>query len=173
MQRGEDCGICSLCVPDLEENYNLFIAEVEHLLYRCTCEFLFIERQSARSSLALLCAWDVFCSRVNWFSFCKDYVCMYCISSVSKICIHILLEYVWLFMFKITSLWFIFNTETMSQATPARKLEEVLHLAELCIEVLQQNEEHHAEVTTCFNCCTMLPVMLCHSKNNTEEVAYP
>lgn len=61
----------------------------------------------------------------------------------------------------------------MSQATPARKLEEVLHLAELCIEVLQQNEEHHAEVTTCFNCSTMLPVMLCHSKNNTEEVACP
>ncbi|XP_066175023.1 calcium-dependent secretion activator 2 [Sylvia atricapilla] len=35
--------------------------------------------------------------------------------------------------------------ETMNQATPARKLEEVLHLAELCIEVLQQNEEHHSE----------------------------
>ncbi|GAB5568731.1 calcium-dependent secretion activator 2 isoform X18 [Prionailurus iriomotensis] len=37
------------------------------------------------------------------------------------------------------------EAETMNQATPARKLEEVLHLAELCIEVLQQNEEHHAE----------------------------
>ncbi|KFP00215.1 Calcium-dependent secretion activator 2, partial [Calypte anna] len=36
--------------------------------------------------------------------------------------------------------------ESMNQATPARKLEEVLHLAELCIEVLQQNEEHHSEV---------------------------
>uniref|UniRef100_A0A8C8SSC3 Calcium dependent secretion activator 2 n=1 Tax=Pelusios castaneus TaxID=367368 RepID=A0A8C8SSC3_9SAUR len=35
--------------------------------------------------------------------------------------------------------------EILNQATPARKLEEVLHLAELCIEVLQQNEEHHAE----------------------------
>ncbi|KAM9390097.1 calcium-dependent secretion activator 2 isoform 6-T6 [Phaethornis superciliosus] len=35
--------------------------------------------------------------------------------------------------------------ESMNQATPARKLEEVLHLAELCIEVLQQNEEHHSE----------------------------
>uniref|UniRef100_A0A8C3VF39 Calcium dependent secretion activator 2 n=1 Tax=Catharus ustulatus TaxID=91951 RepID=A0A8C3VF39_CATUS len=35
--------------------------------------------------------------------------------------------------------------ETMNQATAARKLEEVLHLAELCIEVLQQNEEHHSE----------------------------
>ncbi|XP_025235451.1 calcium-dependent secretion activator 2 isoform X4 [Piliocolobus tephrosceles] len=37
------------------------------------------------------------------------------------------------------------ETETMNQASPARKLEEILHLAELCIEVLQQNEEHHAE----------------------------
>ncbi|XP_032257557.1 calcium-dependent secretion activator 2 isoform X3 [Phoca vitulina] len=37
------------------------------------------------------------------------------------------------------------EAETMNQAPPARKLEEVLHLAELCIEVLQQNEEHHAE----------------------------
>ncbi|XP_054029917.1 calcium-dependent secretion activator 2 isoform X2 [Dryobates pubescens] len=37
------------------------------------------------------------------------------------------------------------DSETMNQATPARKLEEVLHLGELCIEVLQQNEEHHSE----------------------------
>ena len=28
-----------------------------------------------------------------------------------------------------------------------QRLEEVLRLGELCIEVLQQNEEHHAEVT--------------------------
>ncbi|XP_063998101.1 calcium-dependent secretion activator 2 isoform X15 [Pogoniulus pusillus] len=35
--------------------------------------------------------------------------------------------------------------ETMNQAPPTRKLEEVLHLGELCIEVLQQNEEHHSE----------------------------
>ncbi|XP_025907446.1 calcium-dependent secretion activator 2 isoform X4 [Nothoprocta perdicaria] len=37
------------------------------------------------------------------------------------------------------------DSETMNQATPTKKLEEVLHLAELCIEVLQQNEEHHSE----------------------------
>ncbi|XP_070558165.1 calcium-dependent secretion activator 1-like isoform X4 [Ptychodera flava] len=30
--------------------------------------------------------------------------------------------------------------------TPQRKLEELMHLAELCIDVLQQNEEHHAEL---------------------------
>ncbi|XP_063302896.1 calcium-dependent secretion activator 2 isoform X3 [Pelobates fuscus] len=35
--------------------------------------------------------------------------------------------------------------EIMNQETASRKLEEVIHLAELCIEVLQQNEEHHSE----------------------------
>uniref|UniRef100_A0A8C5PER2 Calcium dependent secretion activator 2 n=1 Tax=Leptobrachium leishanense TaxID=445787 RepID=A0A8C5PER2_9ANUR len=35
--------------------------------------------------------------------------------------------------------------EIMSQESASRKLEEVIHLAELCIEVLQQNEEHHSE----------------------------
>ncbi|KAG7255411.1 hypothetical protein CRUP_022987, partial [Coryphaenoides rupestris] len=29
--------------------------------------------------------------------------------------------------------------------TPAKKLEETIRLAELVIEVLQQNQEHHAE----------------------------
>ncbi len=29
---------------------------------------------------------------------------------------------------------------------PEKRLEDVIHLAELCIDVLQQNEEHHAEV---------------------------
>lgn len=61
----------------------------------------------------------------------------------------------------------------MNQAPPARKLEEVLHLAELCIEVLQQNEEHHAEVMTCSNCHIKLHIMLCCSGNNTEGVACP
>lgn len=31
---------------------------------------------------------------------------------------------------------------------PKKKLDDIMHLAELCIEVLQQNEEHHAEVFT-------------------------
>ncbi|XP_066490661.1 calcium-dependent secretion activator 2 isoform X2 [Tiliqua scincoides] len=35
--------------------------------------------------------------------------------------------------------------ETLNQASPSVKLEEVIRLAELCIEVLQQNEEHHSE----------------------------
>ncbi|XP_077121070.1 calcium-dependent secretion activator 2 isoform X14 [Ranitomeya variabilis] len=37
------------------------------------------------------------------------------------------------------------ESETMSQEDPSKKLSDVLHLAELCIEVLQQNEEHHSE----------------------------
>ncbi|XP_075456024.1 calcium-dependent secretion activator 2 isoform X5 [Ascaphus truei] len=37
------------------------------------------------------------------------------------------------------------ESESMNQESPSRKLEDVLHLAELCIEVLQQNEEHHSE----------------------------
>ncbi|KAF7246523.1 Calcium-dependent secretion activator 2 [Varanus komodoensis] len=40
---------------------------------------------------------------------------------------------------------FLFTAETLNQAPPSVKLEEVIHLAELCIEVLQQNEEHHSE----------------------------
>ncbi|XP_048463788.1 calcium-dependent secretion activator 2 [Rhincodon typus] len=35
--------------------------------------------------------------------------------------------------------------ETLSQRAPAKRLEDVIRLAELCIEVLQQNEEHHSE----------------------------
>ena len=34
--------------------------------------------------------------------------------------------------------------------TPREKLEIILQLAELCIELIQQNEEHHAEVSINF-----------------------
>ncbi|XP_056429766.1 calcium-dependent secretion activator 2 isoform X4 [Hyla sarda] len=37
------------------------------------------------------------------------------------------------------------ESETMNQEDPSKILCDVLHLAELCIEVLQQNEEHHSE----------------------------
>lgn len=33
------------------------------------------------------------------------------------------------------------------EVSPKKRLDDVIHLAELCIEVLQQNEEHHAEVS--------------------------
>jgi hypothetical protein len=29
---------------------------------------------------------------------------------------------------------------------PSKKLEDLIHLAELCVDLLQQNEEHYAEV---------------------------
>ncbi len=29
---------------------------------------------------------------------------------------------------------------------PMKKLEDLIHLAELCVDLLQQNEEHYAEV---------------------------
>nr|DBA31246.1 TPA: hypothetical protein GDO54_007123 [Pyxicephalus adspersus] len=35
--------------------------------------------------------------------------------------------------------------ESINQDDPSKKLKDVIHLAELCIEVLQQNEEHHSE----------------------------
>lgn len=38
--------------------------------------------------------------------------------------------------------------------TPAKKLEDNIRLAELVIEVLQQNEEHHAEVSAPTHTCT-------------------
>lgn len=37
---------------------------------------------------------------------------------------------------------------------PAKKLEDLIHLAELCVDLLQQNEEHYAEVRK--NYCVML-----------------
>ncbi|VDI08515.1 calcium-dependent secretion activator [Mytilus galloprovincialis] len=35
--------------------------------------------------------------------------------------------------------------------SPKKRLDDVMHLAELCIEVLQQNEEHHAEAFAWFS----------------------
>ena len=50
--------------------------------------------------------------------------------------------------------------------TPAKKLEDTIRLAELVIEVLQQNEEHHAEVSTTHTCThTHTPV---HTRTGTH-----
>ena len=32
--------------------------------------------------------------------------------------------------------------------SPGKKLEDLIHLAELCVDLLQQNEEHYAEVSS-------------------------
>lgn len=33
-----------------------------------------------------------------------------------------------------------------SGLAPSKKLDDLIHLAELCVDLLQQNEEHYAEV---------------------------
>lgn len=33
-----------------------------------------------------------------------------------------------------------------TMVSPSKKLEDLIHLAELCVDLLQQNEEHYAEV---------------------------
>lgn len=33
-----------------------------------------------------------------------------------------------------------------NMVSPSKKLEDLIHLAELCVDLLQQNEEHYAEV---------------------------
>lgn len=35
--------------------------------------------------------------------------------------------------------------------SPQKKLEDLVHLAELCVDLLQQNEEHYAEVRSVSN----------------------
>ncbi|KAJ8047842.1 Calcium-dependent secretion activator 1 [Holothuria leucospilota] len=43
------------------------------------------------------------------------------------------------------------ETLNSEDSTPEKRLEDVIHLAELCIDVLQQNEEHHAEAFAWFS----------------------
>ena len=48
------------------------------------------------------------------------------------------------------------GTDAQQQLSPEaldgkKQLDDVIHLAELCVEVLQQNEEHHAEVCNNLN----------------------
>lgn len=40
----------------------------------------------------------------------------------------------------------VFGPSVDTQAAPEKRLEDMMRLGELCIEVLQQNEEHHSEV---------------------------
>lgn len=50
-------------------------------------------------------------------------------------------------------------SEVLSEdSPPKKKLDDIMHLAELCIEVLQQNEEHHAEVSD-----SVLSSTVCHT----------
>lgn len=44
--------------------------------------------------------------------------------------------------------------ETM--VSPSKKLDDLIHLAELCVDLLQQNEEHYAEVRKFYFCSVSL-----------------
>ena len=48
---------------------------------------------------------------------------------------------------KYTQYCFLFITPVGNDASPETKLSKLVHLAELCIDLLHQNEEHHAEVS--------------------------
>lgn len=46
--------------------------------------------------------------------------------------------------------WVILFVDDLSgemTVPPSKKLEDLIHLAELCVDLLQQNEEHYAEVS--------------------------
>lgn len=42
--------------------------------------------------------------------------------------------------------FYITETEMDENASPSKKLEDLIHLAELCVDLLQQNNENYAEV---------------------------
>lgn len=52
---------------------------------------------------------------------------------------------VWVFILVVTEQVGL-DGETVA---PSRRLEELIHLAELCVDLLQQNEDHYAEVKGC------------------------
>ena len=58
-------------------------------------------------------------------------------------------EHIIMYMYYIMLIfvWRLSLTDTYNEdVDPKKKLDDLIHLAELCIEVLQQNEEYHAEV---------------------------
>ena len=59
----------------------------------------------------------------------------------------VLIETVLLFVTRLLSSFSFASLETSGpDVSPEEKLDKVIQLAELCIELIQQNEEHHAEV---------------------------
>jgi len=52
------------------------------------------------------------------------------------------------YFFKENNLHFFLKESLYNPDTaPKKKVEDLIHLAELCIDMIQQNEEHHAEVS--------------------------
>lgn len=56
------------------------------------------------------------------------------------------------------------DTEDLSgenSVSAGRKLDDLIHLAELCVDLLQQNEEHHAEVWRLTQSVMWCMVLIC------------
>jgi hypothetical protein len=58
---------------------------------------------------------------------------------------------------------------------PSKKLDDLIHLAELCVDLLQQNEEHYAEVSVVFYspCITKKKIESCNyeaSQNRAKSI---
>lgn len=66
------------------------------------------------------------CTRGSWETSCSN-VCLHRFS-----------------FFPACNCFIFFSVET--EAAPEKRLEDMMRLGELCIEVLQQNDEHHSEV---------------------------
>lgn len=47
-------------------------------------------------------------------------------------------------------IFLVLESEMDENATPGKKLEDLIHLAELCVDLLQQNNENYAEVSCNF-----------------------
>jgi len=59
---------------------------------------------------------------------------------------------------------------------PRKKLDSLMHLAELCVEVIQQNEEYHAEVRLSVSLFSARAVLaqytLCLKKTRHQTLAH-
>lgn len=55
---------------------------------------------------------------------------------------------------------------------PSKKLEDLIHLTELCVDLLQQNEEHYAEVREKRKIIASLTIIICHTPRKITSSCY-
>jgi len=58
----------------------------------------------------------------------------------------------------------VVDGSTPEELDPKKKLDSLMHLAELCIEVIQQNEEYHAEVSNTRLCHVLWAELVTRNK---------